>query len=390
MTTPHLIRAPATLAGLTFLLTIAAGCEAGGAEADPPDQAGSTASATDPWDAVAIPVPAEIPNATPEIATLPNPYPRMVRPWGTLPDGREWGQVSAIDLDPDGRHVWVADRCGAVSCVGGFDLPVVLRMNPRTGEVDRAFGAGMFIRPHGVHVDPEGNVWVTDHRHPTEAQLEEYPESRGVGQQVFKFSPEGEVLMVLGTAGEPGAPPTHLDNPTAVIVAPNGDIFVAEGHSNTAPPGRISKFASDGTFLMSWGEFGEAPGQFRTPHGLAFDSQGRLFVADRGNNRIQIFDQDGTFLEAWGHFGRPNDVFIDAEDVLYAIDSESADERNPAFPRGTYIGDARTGALTGFIPPHPTENGLGTIGEGIVKDAEGNLYIAEVSIRGMTKYLRAR
>jgi sugar lactone lactonase YvrE len=320
------------------------------------------------------------------VTELPNPFSTMLRPWGQHPEGLEWGQVSAVDIDRDGRHVWVADRCGASACVGS-DRAVVHRLDPQ-GNVVTRFGASMFIRPHGVHVDRDGNVWVTDHMNARPEQLQEHPDAAGRGQQVFKFSPQGEVLLALGTAGEPGDPPERLNNPTAVIVAPDGTIFVAEGHSNANPPGRISIFSSDGTFIRSFGRFGEGPGEFRTPHGLAFDSQGRLFVADRGNNRIQLFDQQGNFLEELKQYGRPNDVFIDRNDVLYAIDSESGDERNEGYVRGIYVGNARTGELTGWIPPHPSASGPhGTHGEGVALDADGNLYVAEVSIRGMTKYM---
>jgi len=320
------------------------------------------------------------------VTDLPNPFASMNRGWGNLPGGLEWGQVSAVDIDRDGRHVWVADRCGASNCIGASDRPVVIQLDP-DGNVTRSFGAGMFIRPHGVFVDAENNVWVTDHQNARTEQLAENPDAAGVGQQVFKFSPDGQVLLTIGTAGEPGDPPERLNNPTDVIVAPNGDIFVSEGHSNANPPGRISKFSADGTFIKSFGSFGEGPGQFRTPHGLAFDARGRLYVADRGNSRIQVFDQEGNFLEELEQFGRPNDVFIDDDGTMYVIDSESGAEDNPGFVRGIYVGNVATGQVTGWIPPHQMEGRPdGTHGEGVAVDAEGNLYVAEVSVRGITKY----
>lgn len=338
----------------------------------------------------------EIEGRVPEDVTvedLPNPYATTLD-WGRLPEGREWGQVSAINIDNDGRHIWVADRCG-MACTDS-PHPAVLRFDP-SGNVVASFGTGLFLRPHGIHVDSDGNIWVTDVRGPTAAEMERSPEGLRKGHVVLKFSPAGEILLTLGTPGEAGAPPTHLDQPNDVITAPNGDIFVAEGHSNTGETARISKYSSDGTFIKSFGRPGSGPGEFRTPHGLAFDSQGRLFVADRGNNRVQIFDQDGNFLEEWRQFGRPNDLFIDDDDVLYAADSESGDERNPEYTRGIYIGSARDGGLSAFIPPHPLDPERfasrsdvphGTAGEGITLDADGNIYGAEVVLFGITKYTR--
>ena len=147
----------------------------------------------------------------------------------------------------------------------------------------------MFIFPHGATVDPQGNLWVTDE------QMKD-----GTGMQVFKFSPEGKVLMTLGKAGVASADPGLFDEPTDVAIAPNGDIFVSEGHSGPRHGNdRISKFTPDGKFIKSWGKRGSGNDELNAPHTLAFDSQGRLFVGDRNNNRIQIFDPDGHYLDTW-------------------------------------------------------------------------------------------
>jgi sugar lactone lactonase YvrE len=267
------------------------------------------------------------------------------------------------------------------------DDPAVLRFGP-DGALLASFGADMFVRPHGIYVDDDGNVWVTDGRAAREAELEEAPDAAGKGNQVVKFSPEGQVLMVLGMPGASGDPPEALNEPNDVIVAPNGEILVAEGHSYTGPRARISRFAPDGTYLGSFGEFGSGPGQFILPHAMAFDSQGRLFVATRGNNRIDIFDQDYRYIESWEQFGRPNDVFIDDDDTMYVIDSESGDERNPGMRRGVYIGSAKDGTLSAFIPGHAeVSEEYGTIGEGVAVDANGNIYVGEVSVSGMTMFM---
>lgn len=316
---------------------------------------------------------------------LPNPY-QTHRDWGVLPEGRDWGRVSGVSIDPDGEHIWVFERCGGDNCVTSDD-PTVLRF-ATDGALVAAFGADMFVRPHGMHVDEEGNVWVTDGRAAREAELQEAPDAARKGNQVVKFNAQGEVLMVLGTPGTTGEPPAALNQPNDVIVAPNGDILVSEGHSAQGPHGRISRFSSDGTFLGSFGEFGPGPGQFRIPHAMAFDSGGRLFVADRGNNRIQIFDEHYEFVDEWPQFGRPNDVFIDSDDTMYVLDSESGDERNPGMKRGLYIGSAVGGTLQAYIPPHETEGPHGTIGEGVTLDAAGNIFVGEVSVRGMTMFTR--
>jgi len=230
---------------------------------------------------------------------LPNPY-ETIRNWGTMPEGRTWGSTAGIDIDPDGKSVWALDRCGANSCAGS-NLPVVLKFDP-SGKLLKSFGAGIFIFPHGLHVDREGNVWVTDGRAATPQELQKFPGEKGKGHTVVKFSPEGKVLLTLGKPGMAGSPSDMLNEPNDVVTAPNGDIFVGDGHSGQGANAtqdtvaRIVKFDKNGKFIKTWGKFGSGPGEFRTPHALVFDSRGRLFVADRGNVRIQIFDQEGRFL----------------------------------------------------------------------------------------------
>jgi len=327
---------------------------------------------------------------------LPNPY-ETERNWGTLPDGRSWGSLSAINVDVDGRHIWAGDRCGTNSCAES-DVDPIVKLDP-AGNVVQSFGAGLITWPHGMEVDSEGNVWVADARSPNGPELERTPDAPRKGHQVIKFSPEGEVLLVLGTPGEMGNPPSHLTEPTDVLIAPDGSIFVGEGHGGQfldepgpTALGRISKFAPDGTFIKSFGSWGYADGQFRAPHSLAMDSQGRLFVADRGNRRIQIFDQEGTHLDTWYQFSRISGLFIDDDDVVFAIDSESDDNYNPGWRKGLRIGSARTGEVWYFIREHISERpsgmgGFGAMGEGVTADAEGNIYGGEVGpVQGITKF----
>ena len=320
---------------------------------------------------------------------LPNPY-LTIENHFEMPDGRTWGSTSAVDIDPDGASIWVAERCGANNCAGS-DLPAVLKFDA-DGNLVRSFGGGLFIFPHGFHVDADGNVWVTDAQGPDG----EDPNRDGKGHQVIKFSPEGEILLTLGTPGVAGdGSGPLLFTPCDVVTAPNGDIFVSEGHTGQAadaPPdtvARIVKFDKDGNFIKSWGRLGAGPGEFRTPHGLAFDSQGRLFVADRGNNRIQIFDQDGNFLDEWTQFSRLSGIYIDADDMLYGADSESSATRNPGWRRGLRVGSARTGEVLYFIPDPAGEQARGTsAAEGVAVDAAGNIYGAEVGPRALKKYVR--
>jgi hypothetical protein len=311
--------------------------------------------------------------------SAPNPY-RTIENWAKLPEGRSWGQVISADIDRDGKSIWVVERCGGTSCAHS-DLAPVLKFDS-SGNLVKSFGAGMIVRPHGLFIDKNNNVWVTD----GDAE-------NGKGDQVFEFSQDGKVLLTLGKAGVAGDGPDTFNKPSDVLVTPNGDIFVADGHG----PGsnaRIVKFSAGGKFIMAWGKEGTGPGEFNNPHSLAMDSKERLFVADRGNSRVQIFDQDGKFLEEWRQFGRPSGVFIDKKDILYVADSESNIARNPGFRRGIRIGSAKDGKVTAFIPDPVLNPGQGleptngTAAEGVAADDAGNVYGAEVGLRNFKRYVK--
>ena len=303
-----------------------------------------------------------------------NPY-RTVTDHFKLPDGRTMGSVGAIDIDRDGRSVWAFERCGggsqALKCAS-TDLAPVLKFD-KAGTLVSSFGAGMFVSPHGIYVDRQGNLWLVDGAR-----------KNGKGNQVFKVSPEGKVLMTLGKPGGTGDGIDAFDPPSDVVVANNGDIFVADGHGGMTNA-RIVKFSADGKFIKTWGKKGSAPGEFDAPHSLAMDTAGRIFVADRGNSRIQIFDQDGRFLAEWKQFGRPSGVFIDRHDVLYAADTQSDEKTNPGFKRGIYIWSAKDGKVTAMIPD-PDPNGTG---EGVAADVDGNIYGALTAGQALKQYVKA-
>jgi sugar lactone lactonase YvrE len=328
---------------------------------------GVLAVATIAWIALPASEASDAPNS------YPNPY-RTVENWAKLPANIAWGQV--ISVDPDARgNIWVLHRAD----------PPILEFDS-SGKFVRSFGDGMFVQPHGLNIDHDGFIWATD------AQAKD-----GKGEQVFKFTPEGRVLLALGTAGAAGDGPNTFNGPTDVAIGGNGDIFVTDGHVNC----RVVKFSKDGEFIKAWGKKGSGPGEFNVPHTIAIDSRGRLLVGDRSNSRIQIFDQDGRYLEEWKQFGRPSGIFIAADDSMYVADSDSNTARNPGWKRGIRIGSAKDGSVTAFIPdtvanPDSDERWSGkgppisvtSAAEGVAVDAEGNVYGAEVGSRSLKKYVR--
>jgi streptogramin lyase len=278
-------------------------------------------------------------------SSAPLPY-TLAEGWGRLPEGEAWGEVTGVEIDSRGTII------------------ALRRSNPpfveldRSGKVLKTWGNGMFVWPHGFRIDRDGNLWVTDGRG-----------EKGRGQQVFKLTRDGRVLMTLGTAGVSGEGNDTFNGPCDVAIGANGDIFVADGHVNA----RVVKFTRDGKFVKAWGKRGTAAGEFNVPHAIAIDSQGRVFVADRGNRRLQIFDQDGKFLDEWTQFGRPSGILITSDDTLYVPDIQDK--------QGVVVGSAKSGVVGGVI--------AGTLPESVAIDGDGSLYAGETTTgRTLRKFVR--
>jgi DNA-binding beta-propeller fold protein YncE len=311
----------------------------------------------------------------------PNPYHEDTG-WAKLAAGRKWGAAVGVEIDPDGKSVWVFDRCAtADDCSKAPNLDPIQKFDA-AGNLVFSFGKGLINYPHGLYIDADKNIWVSDGR----ALM------NGKGHTVMKYDAGGKLLMTLGEPGIAGNDEKHFNAPSDILIAPNGDIFIADGHGGETNA-RVVKFDRTGKFIKAWGKKGKGPGDFDAPHGLAMDSQGRLYVADRSNSRIQIFDQDGKFLEEWRQFGRPSGIYIDKNDVLYAADSESAPTRNQAdWHRGIRVGSARDGKVTAFIPDpwkgDTATQPATTAPEGVAADAAGNVYGGEVTEQGVKKYAK--
>jgi DNA-binding beta-propeller fold protein YncE len=337
----------------------------------------------------------------PKPTELPNPY-RLVEDWPTLPttmNGGKWGEVIRVHVGPK-NHVWVFHRCfnvvpaGSATCIGrGPANPPILEFDD-SGKLLRSFGAGLFAYPHGMTMDGDGNLWVTDVNDSETILGMSARNAAGVvmGQEALKISPDGKMLMMLGKEGVAGSPPEAFDRPTSVAVAPNGDVFVSDGHApNKYNTARIVKFSKNGRFIKSWGRLGSAPGEFDEPHDIFIGgSRAWVYVADRKNNRIQIFDQNGAFIAAWKQFGQPSSVFVGKDDTIYVGASFPDPTGKKEELRGIIIGNAIDGSLKAFIPDPADLDKIvrGTSASGIAADDMGSIYAADVGAHNLRKYVK--
>ncbi len=366
-------------------------------------------AATAAFAATTIGMYADGPAPIPPVNDVANPY-NSNHDFFKLPEGRTWGSTSTIDIDKDGKSIWVAERCGGNSCLDSAtgqikDIATIMKYD-ETGKLTKGFGNGLLVFPHGMHVDKGGNVWVTDGQDnaprpargaggpPAAAPAPGPAAGATKGHQVWKFSPDGKVLLTIGKAGGSIAAGECCFQPNDVITSPDGKlVYIAEGHASTA--GWVAKvlvFDATGKFVKEFGKWGNGDGEFDQPHALAFDSKGLLYVGDRNNNRVQVFDQQGNYKDKFYQFSRPSGIYIDKNDNLYVADSESksVSRNHQDWLRGIRIGSLKDKdrTVTAFIPdPSPDATGT-SAAEGVVVDAKGNVFGAEVGPKRVSRYTR--
>ena len=266
-----------------------------------------------------------------------------------IPDGMEMGAPSSV--------VWTSRNHLVVFNRG----PHPLMEFDADGAFVRSWGEGEYIRPHGMRLDPQGNIWTTDVN----------------GHTVTKMNLDGEVLLTIGTKGQAGdASAGLLNEPTDLTVNAAGEIFVLVGHGRGEP--RLLKFDSAGTLMTSWGGPGTGPGKFDTPHSIVVDQAGLLYVADRQNRRVQIFDDGGKYIKEWAYKGLPCGLHIDADQQMY-LASGFAGEILRLDKNGKAIG------ATG-----QPGKGLGEFGEAhyMTMAPNGDIFVADTVRPGLQKFVR--
>ncbi len=294
----------------------------------------------------------------------------VVHGWPVLPDGYMLGQPTGVGVDSH-NHVFVFHRAGRVWTIPFPAEPVadatVLAFDGATGAKVLAWGAGQFIMPHGLTVDDHDNIWLTD-----------------VGlHQVFEFTHDGQLLLTVGTARTPGADGTHFNLPTDVAVLPDGSFYVSDGYANT----RVAKFSHDGRFIREWGVKGAGPGEFDLPHGVAIDRNGRVYVADRSNARVQVFDSAGRFLAQWKEpaLGRPYGIAIGSDDKAYVIDGGDQPKGLPDRSQGFRL--SLDGKIEGRFGRFGNYDGQFIVGHDIAVGPDHAVYVVDALGKRVQKFI---
>ena len=289
--------------------------------------------------------------------------------WAQVPAGRTLGAMSNMGVDARG-HVWVADRCGPQMCTDSPLAPIF--EFDANGQYLRSFGAGLFVAPHGIHIDGAGNVWVTDFR-----------AASGKGSQALKFRRDGKLLLSLGQKGVTGAAPEQFNVPSDVATTRDGTVYVADGHG-AGTNERIVMYRKGGKYLGSWGKAGAAPGEFNGIHAIAVDQRDRVLVGERGGARVQVFDKSGKLLTEWKQFGAISGLAIGARDRLYVSGTDPSDTTLQCI----WVADAQSGKIIAHLPGTPNADGKGTAApEDIAVDSAGNIYGPDIVTHNIMRYV---
>jgi DNA-binding beta-propeller fold protein YncE len=277
---------------------------------------------------------------------------QLVENWAQLPLSMSWGVMTAVGVDSK-DNVYAFQRAEPGQKLGAYSSKILVF--DAHGKFLKSWGENMFPSGHGLRVSADDSVWITDK----------------VDNQVFKFTREGELLMTLGKKGVAGDNNSQdaLNGPSDVVVGKNGDIFVSDGESTNT---RVVKFSKDGKFIKFWGTKGTGPGQMDLPHDIATDSQGRLYVADRKNNRVQIFDQEGKFIDQMTQFGTPVAVFVGKDNLLYVVGRGDKNQITISTTEGKILD-----RIDGLKGPH-----------GMAVDSTGAIYVAESGGRAVLKFVK--
>ena len=304
-------------------------------------------------------------------ASSAEPQHEVVPGWPSLPADHVLGLCAGVGVDSH-NHVFVFHRSGRQWATPfptePIAKPTVSVIDAQTGKLITSWGAGHFIMPHGLSIDHEDNVWLTD------VAL----------QQVFKFTHDGKLLLTLGERSKAGDDQSHFNLPTDVAVLPDGSFYVSDGYRNT----RVVKFTAEGRYDFEWGKKGEEPGHFNLPHGVAVDAQGRVYVCDRSNSRIQVFDGKGKFLDQWkgAHIGRPYGVTVGPNGHIFIIDGGEPSLKQ--VERGRAIELDSAGKVRDTFGSFGKEPGQFQLGHDIAAGPDGAVYVAEGTGQRVQKFVR--
>lgn len=310
--------------------------------------------------------------STETVTSQPESSYRVVHGWPVLPDGFVLGPAAGVAVDSNG-HVWVFQRGNRVwqepLALEPISYPTVIQIDGSSGKVLNMWGAGLFAMPHGLTVDDQNNVWLTD------VAL----------HQVFKFSSEGKLLLVIGERGVPGNDRRHFNRPTDIAVLPDGSFYVSDGYRNT----RVAKFSANGDFEFQWGTPGKKAGEFNTPHGIVVDVKGNVYVADRENDRVQVFDAKGTFQRQWrsAAMGRPYGLTLLPSEIAAIVDGGEQPKSPPDRSGVSLV--TQDGSVAERFGKFGNQDGQFRMGHDVAADAEGNLYVVDIAGQRVQKFVRA-